>query len=296
MAPMMSFLDFTYPACYEIKAQLTYEPCNYPVQSNTCVAEPIQGPLTVDWGDGTQSQVSPGFVSHVYSSAGPFGIKVVDGLDAKSHVYTSLTYSVNPQQANTPPTIDDTVVISGCDSSGCTVTLTDKTVDPDCNTCGHGGGPGTITISWGDGTSTTASASVPPCGPSNQTYTHLYTQSNSSLTVRHAFVDNAGTAGTVKPTSLSIMSKISNTVVQISSGPLSGVTMMLKNNIGSLMKTCETGPDGKCDFTGVSFPNTYQVQAYKLGVAFDCDPVTAGNQDTVTVTVPPDASVSCTTP
>ena len=136
-----------------------------------------------------------------------------------------------------------------------------------------------ITVTWGDGTSSTGNAG----GTISHTYATAGTF-NIMYTVR-----DAGGLFDSTTTTVTVPQKFSITV-NLSPALLSNATFILKQN--GVTKATGAGT------TSYVFPNlnpgTFQVQMSKSGYTFDGDAVTAGNQNPVTTTVGPNQTVTFT--
>jgi len=122
---------------------------------NYVVSDPEGDPftVTVDWGDGTTSTGSSNFANHLYSSLGMYSVTITakdsKGLSA-SKSCSVITIISSP--TNNPP------VISSCSPSnpavivGSTATINYVISDPE-------GDSFTVTVNWGDGTTSTGGSS-----------------------------------------------------------------------------------------------------------------------------------------
>lgn len=75
--------------------------------------------------------------------------------------------------------------------TGYTVTLTDMSIDPDFDACGHAG-PGSARIVWRDGATDVLPLNL-TAAPSGQTFSHTYT-SGGTRYVQYSVSDNAGSS------------------------------------------------------------------------------------------------------
>jgi hypothetical protein len=240
-------------------------------------------PYTYEWdfGDGQTGQGFP--VTHTYAGPGPY-YPTVSGRDSKQHHYTGNTVEgVYPPQININPVVDDIISVSWD-----TVTLTDLSVDPDYNTCGHSGN-GRITVNWyGTGLVDARDVALTDT-PSNAVFTRSFPGFSGTIKVIHTVRDNGG----------SEVSKVTNIIVpqkftvEVTTLPaLSGVTLILKQN-GQTKGLGTTNASGTYTFSNLN-PGTYQVQALKSGYVFDGDSALGGNQNPVTVTLGPNKIVTFT--
>jgi hypothetical protein len=161
--------------CYEVSivpTAICYPVCFHPIT------------YTYDFGDGTTAVGD--VVNHTYAGPGPYDLKVT-ARDANNHPSWPIHQKqVVPKASNQHHVADRTVEVQGY-----TVTITDLSVDPDFDLCGHTG-PGTVTIHWGDGTTTQDALNLTD-QPSGQVFTHTY-GSPGTRTIIYAVEDNAGAA------------------------------------------------------------------------------------------------------
>jgi hypothetical protein len=154
-------------------------------------------PYTYDWdfGDGDRSQPSTGttstlpiVTSHVYPAKQTYTV-TFRFRDGNHHDGKTVTWAY-PQAVNVPPAVNMEVTLSKC-----TATLVDRSTDSDFDTCGHGGGPGSTTILWGDSSRTDAPLQLTRT-PSGQSFSHTY-GIKTSYSITYYARDNVGVAGSV---------------------------------------------------------------------------------------------------
>jgi len=251
------------PACYQMQMFPNFSGGAAPYACNW------------DFGDGTTS--SGCSADHMYASSGPFSASV-SGRDANAHPY-SATQIVTPQTVNIPPTVDQTVSVACF-----TVTLTDLSIDPDYNTCGHAGNA-QETINWGNGTTSSANVSLTN-SPSNYVFTKTYTTA-STYNITHTVKDNANATVATLISSVKVPSThtISGRVTHKGGAPFPGLTMLLRQG-GITRKTTTTNTNGDYSFTAVNC-GSYQVVANRSGYTWS-------PSQTVNVTVAPDQTVNFT--
>lgn len=237
----------TGPGCYEVS-----------LTGSVTLGTP---PYTFAWDFGDNSPLGTGqTVSHTYAGPGPYNAKLT--VRDKNNHSGEITTPVSPVAANLPPVADKKPVTV----SGCTVTLTDLSRDPDYNTCGHSGS-GSITIQWGDGKSTSSSINL-TAAPSNIPYTHVYT-SAGTYTISHFVSDNALSA-TIQSTpnaSVSIVPPsitIAGTITGSTGSPVSGARVDLKKPDGGPYKTVYTDTNGYYISLDNSGQCSYIVEPYSF--------------------------------
>lgn len=138
-------------------------------------------PYAYEWDLGDGQTTTGAAITHRYASAGPYTVTLT--VQDANLVSAVTQISVTPQNANQPAVAGYTVSVSGM-----TVTLTDRSYDPDYNQCGHSG-PGIISILWGDNTNTTSTNFWMTDAPSNQVFTHTYANPGTYW-INHAVKDN----------------------------------------------------------------------------------------------------------
>jgi len=161
--------------------------------------------------------------------------------------------------------------------AGYTVTVTDYSVDPDYNSCGHAG-QGTILVQWGaagvpDSTISADLTNSPPAV--GRTISHTYTAPGTYL-VKHGVKDNvpspyvySGNTPVTVPTTVSV----SGRVVRLDGiTPVSSASMRLLQGT-QVVKLTTTAADGTYTFTNVA-PGSYTARAVKSGLVFVDQPVT----------------------
>ena len=195
-------------------------------------------PYTYNWefGDGqTSTEQNP---DHFYPSSGPYDARLTVR-DANRNLSIATATGITPhQQTNQPPVPDRTVSVLGY-----TVTVIDRSTDPDPTACGHSG-PGTVTVNWGNSTADSASVDLSE-SPSNFVFTKTYSLAGG-YTIRHSVKDNAeatvsyptNTVVTV-PTRYSASGRITK-----SGAGLSGVSIDLYDQFGAFYKTVATNSSG----------------------------------------------------
>ena len=200
-------------------------------------------------------------------SAGTYATK--NGAPYMSKWYLSIVAQNMHIPANLPPAASFTSSISSY-----TVTLTDTSTDDAAFP------PNAVTVTWGDGGSSST-------GNAGGSLSHTYATAgtfNIMYTIR-----DAGGLHSSTPTSVTVPTKSSITV-NLSPALSSNATFILKLN--GVTKATGTGT---ASYTFSNWnPGTYQVQMSKSGYTFDGDPVTAGNQNPVTVIIGPDKTVTFT--
>ncbi len=181
-----------------------------------------------NFGDGTTSnEPEP---THFYPpSPGPNPTSYVARLnlrDADHHPGFAIS-GLQVAARNITPVADETVSLSGL-----TVTLTELSFDPDFDTCGHSGGPGSIFIRWlvgADVNEPLALAAVPT--PRAYTYTYPAPPSGTRLyNLIHRVRDNSGTYSRQVSISVTVPEvagniDISGRVTHADGSPFSGVTI-----------------------------------------------------------------------
>ena len=124
-------------------------------------------------------------VSHEFGVAGSYTATVtVTAANGLNGTRTSTSFTPDPP-ANVQPTLGIATAVNAR-----TLTLTDLTVDPDYNFCGHSGSA-QVRIVWGDGETTLAAIALTD-QPSNQTFVHTYSTSGTK-TLQYYIWDNADT-------------------------------------------------------------------------------------------------------
>jgi hypothetical protein len=209
----------------------------------------------------------------------------ISGRD-NSQRYFKKSLTVVPQPvANQAPTADWKVA----NIDRYTVTVTDRSFDPDYNTCGTG--PGTITINWKDQappyppTITTASINLTD-SPSNANYSFMYSAALSDKTYypTHSIIDNSQKpAGNTAP-NLSVtvpgLTSIGGKITLSGSGTgVAGLSVKLLHLDRTLITTATTGPDGS-----FSFPTAKYYDQFLL---VDPDPTTNPYTFSRTITCSP---------
>ena len=254
---------------------VNYGPACYQVQMFPNFSGGIP-PYTCDWNFGDGMTFSGCSADHLYASAGPFTV-TVSGRDANNHPYASPPQSVTPQAVNIPPTVAETVEVACF-----TVTLTDRSIDPDYNTCGHSGSA-QETINWGNGTTSSANVNLTD-SPSNFVFTKTYTTA-STYNITHTVKDNANATVATVISSVKVPSThtISGRVTHTGGAPFPGVPMLLRQG-GITRKTTTTDANGDYSFTAVNC-GSWQVVANRSGYSWS-------PAQTQTVTVPPDQTVN----
>ena len=261
LAPIMA----TYgPACYQVQLFPNLSGGTAPY---TC---------TWDFGDGTTFNGCS--ADHQYASSGPFTV-TVSGRDAKNHPYVSPPQNVTPQAVNIPPTVAETVEVSCY-----TVTLTDLSIDPDYNVCGHAGNA-QESINWGNATTSSAIVSLTD-SPSHYVFSKTYTAAGT-YNITHTVKDNANATVATLISLVKVPSThtISGRVIHSNGSSFPGVSMLLRQG-GSTKKTTTTDANGNYSFTGVNC-GSYQVVANRSSYTWS----PAQSQS---VTVPPDQTVNFT--
>ena len=181
LTPSSFNFNYTDQGCYGVTIT-DYAPSCYP--PSACIP-----PYTYNWvfNDGytyTSSGTSSS-VSREFGAPGTYTATVtVISAKGLSGVRTSMPFDLYPP-ANVPPTLAITTAVNVR-----TVTLTDLTVDPDYNYCGHSGNA-QVRIVWGDGQTTLTTIALTD-QPSNQTFTHTYSTSGTK-TLQYYIWDNADT-------------------------------------------------------------------------------------------------------
>jgi hypothetical protein len=193
-------------------------------------------------------------ISHTYASAGPFGV-VLTGRDSAYHPYSSAV-TVSPQGSNTLPVVSRTLSLKRY-----TLTITDASYDPDCNTCGHTGN-GKIDIRWDGGTTTaTIDTAVNLCSPTNNIYSHVYPSATANYNLRYSVTDNAGaTVSTINAVSLPGPITIQGTITHTDGSPFSGVPVYLYQAGGSVQTSTTTDAAGNYTLTRVWLFDCYDVR------------------------------------
>lgn len=141
---------------------------------------------SIDWeSDGVWDYVGvDNSHTHVYPDSSP-QIVTYSVRDAKGHTLAGgsrETGTIYPSTANAPPVVAVTAAVSGY-----TVTLTDQSLDPDYNSCGHIG-PGRIIVDWGPGGYVTYDTDLSD-SPSGARFNYTYT-SPGTYTIRYGVYDN----------------------------------------------------------------------------------------------------------
>ncbi|MHB1349090.1 MAG: CxxxxCH/CxxCH domain c-type cytochrome [Desulfobulbaceae bacterium] len=173
--------NYTDQGCYGITITSGTPSC-YP--ASACAP-----PYTYNWvfSDGytfTSSGTSSS-VSHEFGVAGSYTATVtVTAANGLNGTRTSTSFTPDPP-ANVQPTLGIATAVNAR-----TLTLTDLTVDPDYNFCGHSGSA-QVRIVWGDGETTLAAIALTD-QPSNQTFVHTYSTSGTK-TLQYYIWDNADT-------------------------------------------------------------------------------------------------------
>ncbi len=186
------------------------------------------------------------------------------GRDSKYHPYASVQTQIWPAQTNTPPVVNESIVINRY-----TVTFTDLSTDPDYNTCDHSGN-GQIRVTWGttgyvDAVANVALSTV----PSGTVITRTFS-SSTSMNVVHAVTDNAGQVtgkvlnNVIVPGPISI----SGTTFTSGGGPFAGVLIVLKTTGGSSLATTTTDAGGAYSISRSWVDDCYLVQPVKSGATF----------------------------
>ncbi len=145
-------------------------------------------PYMYEWDFGDGNLVSgvvttlPIITPHTYAKAGTYSVNL-SVRDANYYVGEALT-STSVSASNSAPVANGTIAISGY-----VATVTDLSYDTDYNGCGHSG-PGTINITWGDGTVTNQAINLTD-KPSNQAFPHTYSAAPFSG-IYLCVTDNAG--------------------------------------------------------------------------------------------------------
>jgi adhesin/invasin len=139
--------------------------------------------VTVNWGDGTTSSVAgqPAAVSHTYGQSGTFSVQITgtDAFGDPANTATSITVtSSRPTVTVTPPT--------GGVHAGTPATFTIAAAVPTGSTASIA----SVTIDWGDGTSTTVPSNI---GSAQHTYSAALV--GSTVTVTATARDTNGQAG-----------------------------------------------------------------------------------------------------
>ncbi len=198
-----------------------------------------------DFGDTTTSTLDAPI--HTYLAPNTYTVRV-DIRDADNHP-SNATALVTVNSSNTLPVAGFSLA-----ANNMTVTLTDKSSDPDYNQCGHSG-PGTVHITWGDGQVTEQSINLTDI-VSNQTFDHTYA-STGTYTVQHFVKDNVGAQWvqstnqqiTVPPAGNTI--SISGTLTHSNGSAFSSRFIYLKYTNGSTYKTTATNAQGFYSFSNV---------------------------------------------
>jgi predicted CxxxxCH...CXXCH cytochrome family protein len=145
-------------------------------------------PYMYEWDFGDGNLVSgvistlPSSTPHSYAKAGTYPVNL-SVRDANYYVGEALT-SASVSASNVAPVANGTIAVSGY-----VATVTDLSYDTDYNGCGHSG-PGTINITWGDGTVTNQAINLTD-KPSNQAVPHTYSAA-PSYGIYLCITDNAG--------------------------------------------------------------------------------------------------------
>ena len=129
--------------------------------------------VTVNWGDGTTSSVpgQPAAVSHTYSQSGTFGVQITgtDAFGDAANTATSITVS------SSRPTVTVTPPSTGV-HAGAPATFTIAAAVPTGSTASIA----SVTIDWGDGTSTTVPSNI---GSAQHTYSAALVGTTVTVTV-----------------------------------------------------------------------------------------------------------------
>ncbi|MEW6520650.1 MAG: hypothetical protein AB1461_14690 [Thermodesulfobacteriota bacterium] len=141
--------------------------------------------------------------THVYPQAN-IGYNVTWTVrDARMHTLdsgsktTPVTSSAGAANVSPLPNVNRTNIVytpvygAANQITGYTVTLTDLSVDPDFDACGHSG-PGSVRIVWRDGATDVLPLALTDA-PSGQTFSHTYS-SGGTRYVQYYVSDNAGSS------------------------------------------------------------------------------------------------------
>jgi predicted CxxxxCH...CXXCH cytochrome family protein len=227
--------------------------CNDILFDTVVFADPTGAPYTYYWnfGDGATGEGFP--ISHSYSSPGTYTV-VLTGRDKAYHPYSSTT-TVSPQASNILPVVSKTLSLKRY-----TLTITDASYDPDCNTCGHAGN-GRIEVLWDGGTTATTDTAVNLCSPTNNIYSHVYPSATANYTLRYSVTDNAGgTVSTINAVSLPGPITIQGTITHADGSPFSGVPVYLYQAGGPVQTSTTTDAAGNYTLTRVWLFECYDVR------------------------------------
>ncbi len=235
-------------------------------EGNTCVLPGVS--YLWSFGDGQSStDAEP---SHTYASAGTYTVRV-DFRDAGNHSGSALT-AVVVQSGNVLPVADASLSLSGY-----SVTLTDLSYDSDYNMCGHTGGPGKISILWGNGNARTEGPLDLTDSPSNQVYSYMYPTTSKLYVIKSNVMDNASTTWVQWTTQISLpvpanSINISGRLAPANGGPLSKqVVVYLKQN-GNRILYATTNSQGDYRFFGAA-PGCYNVEPQVGSTGYIFNPV-----------------------
>jgi len=197
-------------------------------------------PYTFHWEFDDGSTADGNVVTHTYTSSGPYYPRLTV-TDAKFHT-GSRTTQVNPSSGNILPVADKSISVANR-----TITVTDRSYDPDYNLYGHSG-DGMINISWGDGTPAQVQSIALTGSPSNVQFTHTYA-ANGTYTITHAITDNAGGGPVASPNvSVTVPAPLAITgrVTHSNTAPYPGIQLDLRrvsNNAHIAYATTNTNGD-----------------------------------------------------
>jgi PKD repeat protein len=229
---------------------------NFDASATTCPSNVC----TYTWtfgGAGTPDLADPVRPSFLYDTAGTYTV-ALSVTDTVTGLSSTTSSSVSARTLNTAPAASATVSVSGM-----TVTVADTSTDRE-----DGQSALAVTVTWGDGTSTTQAAGT--------NLTKTYT-SAGTYTVTHRVVDSGGLAASadLSPSDTTTLNarvavpdrySVSGTVTRANGSALSGVAIYLRQ-AGALKYIGSTGTTGTYTINNVA-AGTYDVVPAKAGYTF----------------------------
>lgn len=229
-------------------------------------------PLSITWDFGDGSSTNGSFsVTHRFADRGTYIVKVTVRDKTRHLIYNNLYIPVD--ETNIRPSANIAVAVDGQ-----TVTLTDLSIDPDYNECGHSG-TGTISISWNDSSATLIQPLALTDSPSGTIFRHTY-QTAGTYSISVQILDNSGDTpySQLNPLTAQVppgdpaSTTFKGHVTDHETGlGLEGATVQLKNPLAvpSVVSTVTTDAAGSYAFTPVQLGVNYLIEVSKDGRLFN---------------------------
>jgi hypothetical protein len=242
-------IHFTRP---DVQFAVSYDTSTpYKVDFNASLTTCPSGNCTYSWDFGDATTGSGVTASKVYADAAPRPV-VLTVNDNTNHTSDSASQTVTPRFVNHPPVAS---FIWSIDAATWTVTVTDKSTDPENNIAAGG-----IRILWGDGTSTT--------GDRGGIFPHTYAAAGTfKITLRAIDTGNLlnEASGNVVLAAFTISGKV--LLYEGASATLDDYVQIILRKGTTVVSSTYTNTTGDYSFANVK-PGAYTVTAVKSGVVF----------------------------